>query len=85
MSKVIHWSLRKKFKFDHTNICYMYHLESVLEKEILRLLWNFEIQMDHLISARQPDLLIVNQKKKKRKKKKERTCWIVNFAIPADH
>ena len=31
---------------------------------------DFEIQTDHLISARQPDLLIVNEKKKKKKEKK---------------
>ena len=34
--------------------------------------------MDHLISARQPDLVIVNKKKK-------RPYWIVDFTIPADH
>ena len=33
--------------------------------------------MDHLISARWPDLIIIN--------KKERTCRIVEFAVPADH
>ena len=33
--------------------------------------------MDHLISARRPDLVIVN--------KKERTFQIVDVAVPADH
>ena len=33
--------------------------------------------MDHLSSARRPDLIIINKKK--------RTCKIVNFAVPADH
>ena len=33
--------------------------------------------MDHLISARRLDLIIINKKK--------RTCKIVNFAVPADH
>ena len=37
----------------------------------------FGIQTDHLIQAKL-DLVIVNKKKK-------RTCWIVDFAIPADH
>ena len=32
--------------------------------------------MDHLISARRPDLKIINKKK--------RTCKIVDFAVPAD-
>ena len=40
--------------------------------------WDFNIQMDHLIPARRPDLIIINKKKK-------RTCKIVDFAVPADH
>ena len=46
------------------------------------------IQTDHLISARQPDPMIVKKKKKKKKKEKKetkRTCRIVDFAVPADH
>ena len=35
------------------------------------------IHTDHLISARRPDLIIINKKK--------RTCRIVDFAVPADH
>ena len=37
----------------------------------------FDIHIDHLISARRPDLIIINKKK--------RTCKIVDFAVPADH
>ena len=44
-----------------------------------KLLWDFDIQTDHLISARRPDLIIINKKKKKRILK------IVDFAFPADH
>ena len=33
--------------------------------------------MDHVISARRPDLIIINKKK--------RTCKIVNFPVSADH
>ena len=40
----------------------MHNPESVLENETHKLLWDFEIQMDHLISVRQPDL-ILNKKK----------------------
>ena len=61
--KVIHWKLCKKFKFDHTNKWYMHNPESVLENETHKLLLDFEIQMDHRISARRPDLMIINRKK----------------------
>ena len=34
-----------------------------MENEKLKVLWDFEIQTDHLISARLPDLVIVNKKR----------------------
>ena len=43
---------------------------SVLVNETRKLLWDFEIQTDHLISARRPDLIIIKKKKKKKDKKK---------------
>ena len=36
---------------------------SVLENGTYKLLWDFDIQTDHLISAGQPDLIIINKKK----------------------
>ena len=64
MGKVIHWELYKNFNFDHVNKWYMRNPESILENEMHKILWNFEIQTDHLISARRPDLVIVKNKKK---------------------
>ena len=37
--------------------------ESVQENDAQKLLGDFEIKMDHLISARRPDLVIVNEEK----------------------
>ena len=75
--KVIHWEMCKKFKFDHTNKWYMHNPAPVLENNTHKLLWDFDIHTDHLISARRPDLIIINKKK--------RNCKIVDFAVPADH
>ena len=47
----------------------MHNPEYVLENETHKILWDFEIQTDHLIST----------------DKKERTYWIVDFAVPADY
>ena len=58
----------------------MHNPESILENETHKLLCDFEIQTDHEILARRPDLIIINIKKRKKI-----TCRIVNFAIPADH
>ena len=77
VSKVIHWEMCKKFKFDHTNKWYMHNPAAVLENDTNKLLLDFDIQTDHLISARRPDLIVINKKK--------RTCQIVDSAVPADH
>ena len=43
VDKVRHWELCKKFKFDHTNQCYMHNPRTVLENETHKQLWDFEI------------------------------------------
>ena len=55
----------------------MHNQAPVLENNTHKLLWDFDIHTDHLISARKPDLIIINNKK--------RTCKIADFAVPADH
>ena len=69
----------KKLKFDHTNKWYVYNPAAILVNDTYKLLWDFNIQTDHLILARRPDLIIINKKKKKR------ICKIVDSAVPADH
>ena len=83
LGKRIYWELCKKLKFNYSPKGYMYKAESVLENEAHKILWGFEIQTNHLILTRKPDLVIVTKKKKK--KKKERTYRLVDFAVPADH
>ena len=55
VGKVIHWELCKKSKFDHTNKWYMHNPTFFLENETHKLQWDFDIQTDRLIPARQPD------------------------------
>ena len=73
MGKVINWELRKKFKFDHINKSYNLNPTSVREKDMHKFLSDFEMQTDHLISARRLYLITIN--------KAERTCRIV---VPVD-
>ena len=72
--------MSKKLKFDHTNKWYTHNPAPVLENATHKLLWEFNIQTDHLIPARRPYLIII-----KKKKEKKRTFKIVDFAVPADH
>ena len=55
----------------------MHSSAPVLENDTHKLQWDFNIQTDHLIPTRRPDLIIINKKK--------RTCKIVDFAVPANH
>ena len=55
----------------------MHNSTSVLGIETLKLLRDFEIKTDHLISDRRPDLIIINKKRENLL-----NCY---FAIPADH
>ena len=64
VGKVIHREMCKKFKFDHAIKWYMHNPASVLENDTHKLLWDFYIQMNHLISVRRPDLIITNKKRK---------------------
>ena len=40
----------------------MHNPALVLENDAHKLLWDFDIQTDNLISARRPDLIIINEK-----------------------
>ena len=55
----------------------MHNPAPVQENGTHKLLWDYNIKTDHLIPARRPDLIMINNK--------ERTCKIVDFAVPADH
>ena len=68
VGKVIHWEMCKKFKFDHAKKWYMQNPAPVLENDTHKFLWDFDIQTDHLISARRPNFIIISKKKKKERK-----------------
>ena len=56
----------------------MHKPEFILENKTHRIVWDSEIQMDHQILARRPDLVLIN-------KKKRETCHLVGFAVPVEH
>ena len=47
----------------------MHNPAPVLENDTHKLQWDFNIQTDHLIPARRPDLIIINNNNSKKKKK----------------
>ena len=51
----------------------MHHPESVVENERNKVHWDFQMQTDHLITARRPHLVIVKK------------CQIMDLAVLADY
>ena len=47
-----------------------------MENEDYKILWDFNIQTDHVIEARRTDLVVIDRK--------ERSCKIIDFAVPGD-
>ena len=81
VGKVIHREIRKKLKFDHTNKWYMHNPAPVLENNTHKLLWDIDVQTDHRISARKPDLIKSTKKTKNEKLQNCRLCcpgWLQN-------
>ena len=76
LGKIVYWRLARKCNFEAGDKWYKHELESVLENEDYKILWDFSIQTDHVIEARAPDLVVVD--------KKERSCKIIDFAVPGD-
>ena len=75
--KGINWELCKKLKFYHTTKWYMHKSKSVLENQMYKILWEFEIQTNHQIPARKT--------KPNDDLQKQTTSRIVEFAVPTDH
>ena len=55
----------------------MHNPAPIIGNDSHKVLWDFNIQTDHLIPARRPDLIIINKRK--------RICKIVDFAVRAEH
>ena len=59
VEEMIPWELGKRLKFNHSTK--WYKPESVLENVMHKILWYFEIQIDHLTLTRRPDIVFINQ------------------------
>ena len=55
---------------------WLYVPQPVVESRDVKILWDFEVRTDHVISAQRPDIIVLDYKKK---------CGIlIDVAIPAD-
>ena len=55
---------------------YEHQPEAVIENDSCKILRDFNVQTNHFITARRPDMIFID--------KKHYECLIINFAIPYD-
>ena len=60
------------------NKWYMHNLESVLENEMYKILWDFEMEIDHLISIRLSD----SQQQQRQQKENLSNSGLCRFGRP---
>ena len=61
--------MRKKFIFDYTNKWFMHNPEFFRENEMHKIILDFDIQMDHLISACLEDFIFLADQRVKIERK----------------
>ena len=72
----LHWCLSKKYGLDVDNKWYYHRPEKVAENDVVKILWDFNIQTDRIIEHHRPDITGID--------KTCRKCLIVYVAIPGD-
>ena len=76
IAKIIHLELCERYDLAQEVQWYNHQQESVIENESVRILWDFNIQTDHYIEHRRPDILVFE--------KDSRRCFIIVIASPGD-
>ena len=76
VAAAVHWSMCKKYRFEHQDKWYEHRAEKVLENDDTKLLWDFHVQTDRVVEHCRPDILLV--------KKKEERAIIIDIAVPGD-
>jgi len=72
----LHYSVCKALSIETTDKWYTYMPKPVYEKGNITVLWNQAVHTDREVTAYRPDIIIKN--------KKEKTCTLIDVAIPAN-
>ena len=57
----MHLALCIKYGFSTTERWYEHNPEKVLESREVKILWDFSVQTDHEIEAREPDIIVIDK------------------------
>ena len=73
----IYWALCKKYGVKVCERWYEHKVKSVIENDIVKILWDVCIQVDRQIEHRRPDIVVMEKNTNK--------CLIINVACPVDN
>jgi len=76
IARIIHWILSKRFKLDVCGNYWNHEPQSVSENSQVKLLWYFNIYTDRVLSAWQPNIVLVD--------KHNNTVETIDISVPAD-
>ena len=76
LARVIHWDLCRKHGIAVKEKWWEHVPEKVLEKDDVKVLWDFNIQTDRVIEHRRPDVVVLD--------KAADLCHIIDVAVPGD-
>ena len=76
VGKKIHWEVCRKFGTEVLKKWYQHEPETVVENEKSKILWDMNIQTDHIIEESRPDMVVIDKAKNH--------CQIIDFAVPYD-
>ena len=64
VATIIHWELCRLYELDRADKWFEHQPSSVQETDGTKVLWDFNIQCDHIIEARRPDIVLWRRKRK---------------------
>ena len=72
----VHWEVCKIYGIEVRDRWYEHDAIPLTENGRCKIIWDFNIQTDHVIQARRPDMIVIN--------KKGNMAQVIDFAIPHD-
>ena len=74
VTSMLHWNLCRKYNQPTADNWWVHKVDKVLQKEKVKILWDFKIQMDKHLAHNIPDITVVEKKQ----------VWIIDVTIPGD-
>jgi len=74
--KYVHWLLCKRYELEYDSVWWRHSPLSVQESAEVKLLWDFNIFTDKVITARRPDITLIH--------KLEGLVKFIDIAVPSD-